>query len=79
MTDAPNDGGHAFPMASDLLGHTPGMSLRDWFAGQALASLLADYDSRHGIPPYDFMRHCAAAAYKVADAMIAARDKTGAA
>ena len=41
MTDTPNDGGHAFPMASDLLGHTPGMSLRDWFAGQALNGLIS--------------------------------------
>lgn len=79
MTDTPNDGGHAFPMASDMLGHRSGMTLRDWFAGQALGSLLADYDSRNAISPSDFMRFCATASYAVADAMIAARDKAGAA
>ena len=26
----------AFPIASDLFGHFGGMTLRDWFAGQAL-------------------------------------------
>lgn len=35
MTNTRDDGGLAFPMASDLLGHAPGMSLRDWFAGNA--------------------------------------------
>lgn len=47
----------------------PGMSLRDWFAGQAL---LSDVVSRayHGTP--DIM---AAYAYSIADAMLAERSK----
>jgi hypothetical protein len=35
----PNDGGPAFP--SDRFGEL-GMSLRDWFAGQALAGIMAN-------------------------------------
>lgn len=39
---APNDGGPAFPVqGSPKYGDRNGMSLRDWFAGQALAGILA--------------------------------------
>ena len=61
-----NDGGQAFPR-SYLNGATalPGMSLRDWFAGQAMNLLLTnDYDWR------DLARD----AYAVADFMITERD-----
>ena len=60
---AQNDGGPAFPgpYGSD------GMSLRDWFAGQALAGLLSQ-EGVEASPETD-----AAWAYKVADAMLAAR------
>jgi hypothetical protein len=45
---AQNDGGPAFPViAENGLGHVAdGMSLRDWFAGQALAGFLADGSQR---------------------------------
>ena len=60
-----NDGGPAFPRhAYD--GHD-GMSLRDWFAGQALAGLTADPD----MPTF---HKCAEIAYACADAMLAARE-----
>ena len=36
-----NDGGPAFPVADLSKTQCPGMSLRDYFAGQALAGLLA--------------------------------------
>jgi hypothetical protein len=37
-----NDGGQAFPMSFGFESENySGMSLRDWFAGQALAGLLA--------------------------------------
>lgn len=36
-----DDGGPAFACASET-GHQPGMSLRDWFAGQALAGMWTD-------------------------------------
>jgi hypothetical protein len=59
-----NDGGPAFPRhAYD--GHD-GMSLRDWFAGQALAGLLAHTGESE--------RNRAVAAYRYADAMLRARD-----
>lgn len=69
-----SEGTHtAAKMAS---GKSPGMSLRDWFAGQALAGLLsanAMYGGRT-----DNRAACAADAYRFADAMIAERAKAGA-
>lgn len=51
--------------------HT-GMSLRDWFAGQALAGMSAGHDSNG---PWAWTPDVAAAsAYAVADAMLAARE-----
>ncbi|NTG07198.1 hypothetical protein [Rhizobium rhizogenes] len=52
--------------------HHPGMSLRDWFAGQALA------ESTRGIWDSHKYDDVAKRAYGIADAMIAAR-KGGAA
>jgi hypothetical protein len=78
VSAAPNDGGSAFPCEQhETLDGSwnqtfdPGMSLRDWFAGKALAGLLAD--PRTGSP-----EQYARATYDIADAMLAAR-ATGAA
>ena len=67
------DGGPAFPSEMEFAGnldnqHT-GMSLRDWFAGQALTSLASvDRDvERFGVE--DVAMEC----YQLADAMIAQR------
>lgn len=65
------DGGPAFPHDNQGLGGAhriaqPGMSLRDWFAGQALVGLLA----KHSIGV-----NRAEQAYWLADAMLAARSK----
>ena len=70
MTDQINDGGPAFPVQEDarLLG-SYGMSLRDWFAGQALAGLLC---GRHGDDFGDDW-DIGADAYGIADALLAAR------
>jgi hypothetical protein len=61
---------HAFPVAcKDLVGNTvfqPGMTLRDWFAGQALANT-------HYVNDSDDNERVAAFAYQIADAMIAER------
>lgn len=64
------DGGPAFPTpsAERVSGAIPGMALRDWFAGQALAGLLAPgFASAASAFAED--------AYKLADAMLAARAK----
>jgi hypothetical protein len=72
-----SDGGLAFPRFAadpspgggihyDVSG---GMSLRDWFAGQALAGLLATYSTDQVA-----WERVSARAYGLADAMIAAGD-----
>jgi hypothetical protein len=59
------DGGPAFPCAQNVMKADEGMSLRDWFAGQALAGLVADQHTRIvNIPEV---------AWRLADAMLAAR------
>lgn len=71
-----DDGGPAFPCETYSLKNgrevtTPsnGMSLRDWFAGQALAGLVFhnDYGMRSDV-------EIALGAYSYADAMLAARN-----
>jgi hypothetical protein len=60
----------------DLYPALPGMSLRDWFAGQALAGLCANESflvEVGGIGDPDEI--VAAASYEFADAMLAARAK----
>jgi hypothetical protein len=76
----PNGGGRAFPQIEYALneGHYdgryliyaqhPGMSLRDYFAGQALAAL------GYGVATHQIDRHVAKDAYAFADAMLAARE-----
>lgn len=78
-----DDGGPAFPQADIILTannppilqwtqESPGMSLRDWFAGQALAGLLA-----HRVLKFNTEDMAARVAYKFADAMLAARKGDG--
>lgn len=85
MADKIEDGGPAYPLAG--LGdykRASGMSLRDWFAGQALAGLVGNpggpYQSNSmsgwGMVNCD-QSHVATNCYDLADAMIAAR-KAGA-
>lgn len=63
------DGGSAFPSGNGSVPWSAGMSLRDWFAGQALhgAVTLLNQD-RWAEPP-----NVARIAYAVADAMLKAR------
>ena len=66
---APDDGGPAFPHSSSpMRGDLTewGMTLRDWFAGQALSTMRE--------PEYTSFEKIAGLAYKTADAMIAARN-----
>ena len=79
-----NDGGPAFPSSWDgrvlsdeacnqIGGWEQGMSLRDWFAGQALIGIMRGktgmYENRFN--PNDDAKWC----YELADAMLAARAK----
>ena len=64
------DGGPAFPLKTSELPYRPafdGMSLRDYFAGQALAGLLANPNTR------ETRTDTALAAYFIADALLKAR------
>jgi len=65
MTQKP-DGGPAYPHIPTC-GSVEGMSLRDYFAGQALAGYLAKWETGAD--------GAAVAAYRVADAMIAFREQ----
>ena len=58
----------AFPMGDPTHGGYDGMTLRDWFAGQALAELISRSDDAHTI------LKVTAKAYLYADAMLAARE-----
>ncbi len=71
-----NDGGPAFPRAgTDTSYSQEGMSLRDWFAGQALAGMLAGFSKgeRDGGPARFHEGNCDTA-YQIADAMLRARE-----
>ena len=73
------EGGAAFPIATiDGFSHD-GMSLRDWFAGQALAGMLTNgfmpYIGQSTEPTHWDERDYIGAAYRIADAMIAARQE----
>jgi hypothetical protein len=69
MSTTKNDGGPAFPVPNDALfdGQT-GTSLRDWFAGQAMAALIVDPDRAD-----QSREECARLSFLIADAMLEAR------
>lgn len=69
MTKQIENGGPAFPIASDVIGHVSGMTLRDWFAGQAITGAYNPSLEGWSLSPHDH----AAWAYQVADAMLEAR------
>ncbi len=62
MPHATNDGGQAFPQLNSR-----GMTLRDWFAGQALAACLEMMET------IDDPKLIAPMAYAIADTMIEIR------
>jgi hypothetical protein len=65
-----NDGGAAFPLMRSING-SDGMTLRDYFAAQALAGICANQDNRVYGNAMEFAR----AAYRLADAMLTARGR----
>jgi hypothetical protein len=80
------DGGCAFPtvLASprdfpDGSTFQNGLSIRDWFAGQALSGIVAHGDHlnmiKEGETSSEIMRLISGSAYKFADAMLAERNK----
>jgi hypothetical protein len=67
------DGGPAFPQERTLPcgshEECEGLSMRDYFAAQALTGICANQDNRMYGSSMEFARAC----YRLADAMIAAR------
>lgn len=69
-----NNGGPAFPIPHQNVNFSkPGMTLREWFAGQALAGLLTT--SGGYVPSRE---QIARIAYEYADAVLAEGNKDGA-
>jgi hypothetical protein len=78
MTDEHHTGGSAYPHDAEwhegreVWAAEKGMTLRDWFAGQAIMGFCADPTNHDVFASQD---EAAMNAYTVADAMIAARNK----
>jgi hypothetical protein len=69
-----NDGGPAFASpANQYEDGSKGMSLRDWFAGQALHAVLTHLWNAEGRRYENVYEIASLASYEAADAMIAAR------
>lgn len=71
----------AFPCAGEVYGKpedtrwTPGMSLRDWFAGQALVGVMANEAILRAAGGAGSSAFFSQMCYQVADAMLAERDR----
>lgn len=85
MSEPIDDGGPAFPQGSPEMcmdgqpcKDTQGMTLRDHFAGQALAGMMAFSAREDSTDPADWPKaHMATGAYAYADAMLAESKKGG--
>lgn len=70
-------GGPAFPtknqhQSANYLWHYEGMTLRDWFAGQAMQGAIAGCAAKGEVIMYSDL---SGLAYEVADAMLKAREQ----
>lgn len=74
MAETVKDGGPAFAYGNHEQGGHSGMSLRDWFAGQALAGHLASLNPTAEHDP-DSAAAFARSSYRIADAMLAEGSK----
>lgn len=85
-----DEGGYAFPQKQPLLSDAPGMTLRDYFAANALVALITEpkwHEGQSGLiltilqdgdfaeAPQDSASIYAKAAYVLADTMLKERDK----
>lgn len=67
-------GGWAFP-CHHTPEHEPGMTLRDWFAGQAIAAIAVTWRGTLGDIDDATARLTAQSAYEIADHMLAERER----
>ena len=73
MRDPIDNGGNAFPLFDAKQNYTEwGMSLRDWFAGQALSGIMANSIVGDHHRPANAVKE----AFELADLMIAEKRKT---
>lgn len=69
LVRVPNGGGAAFPCPEGVLTlGAPGMTLRQWYAGQAVAGVIASFGGLN--VPLPEPAQLAAQAFQIADAMI---------
>jgi hypothetical protein len=71
-----NNGGPAFPESTSAEGPYGGMSLRDWFAGQALTGIVTLAGNLGTRGAETLAEAAARQAYAAADAMLAKRSQT---
>lgn len=70
-----NDGGPAFPQSNGLSSDPTGMTLRDYFAGQAITAISGRWGGTMSDIDGDSVAITARIAYELADAMLKARGR----
>jgi len=73
MRDLKDDGGPAYPVRSDQCPEFNGMTLRDYFAGQAIGEIIAFCTNDTRLENKSAQDAFARKAYEIADSMIEAR------
>lgn len=73
MSDTPSAFPHVEPRNPEFANSNPGMSLRDWFAGQALAGIAVDTLNNFDGDLDEQAETAAIWSYSMADAMLARR------